>query len=229
MIKWGMTKGLKYGFLFVLAIIYSLNGQAQEDARLWLRAGIRKKVTQRLDIEFQNCIRLGENYTRLNTFYAQIKAEQELFKGVKLGLAFRQVYRRKVTPEYHSRQRYAVYLELSKNIFPRWEVQYRPMYMRQYTDVFTSENGFIATDYFRHKFALQYKPAKRYSPFVSCELYYRIRYDFNNFNRVRYTVGFDYRFDKHHKTTVFYRIQKRLNEEPPMTAYILNVEYTFIF
>lgn len=224
-----MIKLGKYGLTLVLALACFLPSQAQEDARLWLRASIRKKVTQRLDVELQNCLRLGENYTRINSYYVQLSAEKRILKGVKLGVAFRQSYRRKTTPEYHSRQRYSLWLELRKDIFPKWEFQYRPMYMRQYTDVNVSENGFLPTHYVRHKFALQYKPHKKYSPFVSCEWYHRMRYDFNNFNRVRYTIGFDYKFDKHNKTTVFYRIQKRLNEDLPMTAYILNVEYSFIF
>jgi len=224
-----MINWIKYGLIAALAGTCFLPCQAQEDARLWLKAGIKKKVTRRLDLELENCLRLGENYTRLNSYYIQLSAEQELLKGIKFGLALRQSYRRKTTPEYHSRQRFSTWLEAKKKIFPQWELQYRLMFMRQYTDFYTSERGYVHTDFLRNKFGLQYKPNQKYSPFISCELYYRMRFDYSDFNRVRYTLGVDYRFDKHNKFTVFYRIQKRLNENVPMTAYILAFDYAFIF
>ena len=219
----------KYWLLSFFALLFVLRSHAQEDARFWIKAGVKKKFTQKFDLEFASCLRLGDNYSRINSYYFQLSGEYELVKGVKIGLGARHAYRRKLSPEYHMRNRMSIWLDMKKTIIPGWELQYRPMYLRQYTDMYVSESGQVPTDYFRNKFGLQFKPKRKYSPFISCELYYRIRYDYNNFNRIRYTLGIDYRFDKYNKITLSYRIQKRMNEKEPLTAYILIMEYGFVF
>lgn len=224
-----MTKLYPFFFVCVLALGVLSACHAQEDARLWLKAGVKKKINQGLDLRLVSSVRLGENYSRVNSCFFQLSAEQRIVKGIKLGVDLRQIYRRKTTPAYHSRQRVSIWLDVKKNILSKLEVLYRPMYMRQYTDLYTSENGLLPTDIIRNKIGLQYKLRKKYSPFVSCELYYRMRYDYRDFNRIRYTLGMEYNFDKYNQVTAFYRIQKRLNENTPMTAYILAFEYLFIF
>lgn len=224
-----MNNTTQLGLCCALALFSFLPCQGQEDARLWTKVEIKKKWTQRWDLGLQNCLRLGENYTRVNSYYVQLEAQYTLFKGIAIGGALRRIYRRKTTPEYHVRHRMSVWLNLEKKVLPRWELHYRPMYLRQYTDVYTSEKGGIPTDYFRHKVALQYKPNTPYRPFVFGELFYRVRYDYRDFNRIRYGIGVDYRFNKHHKTTLSYQIQKRINEPRPITAYVLALEYCFVF
>lgn len=202
---------------------------SQEDARLWTKVGAKKKVTQRFDIEVENCLRIGENYSRINSYYLQLGGEYEFKKGIKIGAAYRHSHRRKSSPEYHSRSRMSLWLEFDKKIGRNFSIRYRPMLSRQYTDFSTSENGHLPTEYFRNKLEIQYKTSKKINPFISVELYYRYKYNFKNFNRIRYAIGIDYFLNKHHKTTLSYQIQKRMNEPFPYTAYITSLEYCFIF
>lgn len=200
----------------------------QNDARLWLKAGVEKKLNRKLNLQIDACTRVGENMSRLESYYVAVGLEYKVLKKLKLGAALRHSGKREISPYYDERNRISLWLAYKRKIYKNWGLAYRPMYQQQYTNMLTSEDGYIPSKYLRNKVSVYYDLHKKYTPYVTCELFYQSKYFKGEFNRVRYETGIDYEFNRKHKINVFYLLQREFNEPNPIRSYIIGLGYKFV-
>lgn len=214
----------------ILCLVTTLCSWAQEqDARLWLQCAVEKKVIPKGSVELVAGLRRGENYSRTDSYYYQLSFEYKFFKFLQAGILYRYSDKREFEPRYFHRDRVGVWLQFRKKINKVLVIDYRVFYQRQYTDMNRSEKGFIPSNYIRNKIKIQLDLKKRYKPFVASEIFYQIKYNKSEFNRVRVSAGIAYELNKYHKITPSYMFQKEINEPEPVTSHIIGIEYKYSF
>ncbi|HTF80580.1 MAG TPA: DUF2490 domain-containing protein, partial [Cytophagales bacterium] len=73
----------------MLFILVQLAYAQVNDARLWLKGSVEKKLSQRASISGEVSTRIGENISRLQTYYAELSADYKVYKWLGLGLGYR--------------------------------------------------------------------------------------------------------------------------------------------
>lgn len=219
-----MNKIISY--ILFLFVITQLNCFAQvNDAGLWLTLSAEKKVSQKFSIQLTECLRLNENFSELGTSYTEIGANYKIVKGLSIGGAYRFSQKRRVDDFYSQRHRYNIDLGYKlkvKNI----SLQFRERFQSQYKDIGRSETGLVPSNYFRSKLTVKYDLNKKYTPFISAELFYNIG---NAIDNMRYRAGFDYEFNKYSTLSLYYMIDKEMNVKNPWTSYVIGLSYTYSF
>lgn len=215
--------------LLLLFLIIRLGLTQTDDARLWLKATVEKKINRKFSANVEACSRIGENMSRLETYYVAVGAEFKPKKWISLGLQYRHSGKREISPYFNPRDRVSFDLGLRKKFLKRIVFEPRFRCQRQYTALQTSEKGYIPSDYFRCKAEVSLDLDKRYAPYVSSELYYQVKYDKSEANRVRYTAGVAYGLNKHHKVYIYLVHQREFNEPDPVRSHIMGFSYKFTF
>jgi hypothetical protein len=216
--------------LLVLFLLVAHLGWAQtNDARLWLKATAEKKINRKFSVHVEACSRIGENMSRLETYYVAAGGAYKPKKWISLGFQYRHSGKREINPYFNQRDRVSFDLGFKKKFLKRIVFEPRLRYQRQYTALNTSEKGYIPSNYIRGKAQISLDLDKRYEPYVSSELYYQIKYDKSEPNRVRYAAGVAYALNKHHKIYMYLVHQREFNEPEPVRSYIIGFSYKFTF
>lgn len=215
----------KFGLIFIICLSISIANAQVNDAQLWTKLSVSKTFSQSFQTQIDLSTRYGNNITDLNTFYLQLSGEYKLAKWLKFGANLRYSEKYDFDEMTHSRYRGGLYTLLRKKFFKTIELQYRAMYQHQYTDIYTSEKGTIPTDYFRNKLNLSLDLDQKYSPYISCEVYYKYTYKFQDLSKLRYALGVNYEFNNLHKIDIHYLIQKEVNVSSPLTSYVIGFGY----
>jgi len=218
-----MTK--KIGLIFIICLSISIANAQVNDAQLWTKLSVSKTFSQSFQTQIDLSTRFGNNITDLNTFYLQLSGEYKLAKWLKLGANFRYAEKYDLEEMTHSRYRGGIYALLKKKFFKTLELQYRTMYQHQYTDIYTSEKGTIPTYYFRNKLNVSLDLDQKYSPYVSCEMYHKYTYKFQDLSKLRYALGVNYEINNLHKIDLYYLIQKETNVSNPLSSYVIGLAY----
>lgn len=220
---------IKFCYIYIFFSLSSLSFvSAQEnDAQLWTKVTVSKKIGQQSEIQIDACTRFGNNVSNLNTFYFQISDEFKINKWFRIGIAYRYAEKDNLEDHYDTRNRINLFAILRKKFLKTVSVQYRTQFQSQMTNIYTSENGKNITNFFRNKLNLSFDLNKKYTPYISTELYYRFKFENNNFSKVRYVAGIDYELSKKHQIGAYYLIQNDLNVSNPNTSFVTGLSYHF--
>lgn len=221
------AKSKNYILLLIMSTCAAL---AQvDDAKLWLKATVEKKITPKLSATAVVSTRFGENVSQLETYYFSVGASYRLKKWMKLGVMYRHSQKREIEPYFIPRNRFNVDLSFKKKFFKRLVLEPRLRYQNQYTAYYTSEKGSIPNHYARLRTQASWDLNQKYEPYVSAELYYHLKYQQEMFNRVRYALGISYEINKHHKINIYYMHQREFNKADPERGYVTGLSYKFTF
>lgn len=193
-----MSKFLKYLSVLVFTSVLS-NSYAQEyedDAALWLYLNLEKKLNDKFDIHFTHCSRINNNISDYGLGYGDIGVAYARNKNIKVMLDYVLRQRRNPDGSYGTRHRAFFALILKKEI-SKFTFSYRYRFQAQLKDMLTSEDGLIPKYYDRHKLNIKYELNKRYSMYISEELYYPWYQAKNKgFDRSRSAVGLIWKLSK---------------------------------
>lgn len=212
--------------LWAMIFLASLPLRAQiNDARIWLKASVEKKISRKWSAEFASSIRIDENYSRIHAYFGDLGITHKFNKHLFLGGGIRHSTNRRTSGRFERRER--IYLDLTYRykIQKKYILQGRVRYQRQYTDVWRSEGWDNQSDYLRGKFQLAFDLDKKYRPYLGSEIFYQIKFNKNEFNRVRYEAGIEYEVNKYHSFDLYYLIQREFNEPNPTRSYIIGIGY----
>ena len=213
-------------FFVAFLLLFCLKTKSQvNDAGLWLTLGAEKKISQKFSTQLTQCFRLNENYSELGTSFTEIGVKYKLFKKLTITGTYRFAQKRKVNDFYSLRHRYNIDLGYKFKV-KKVSITLRERFQSAYKDVGRREKWGIPQNYFRSKITLQYNLNKKYTPFVSGEVFYEIKEYINN---LRFKAGFDYEFNKLSSLNVFYMVDKEINVKNPWTNYVLGIGYNYSF
>lgn len=221
-----MNNRFKKTYLSITLLLSSFSLTAQvNDAGLWINLDVEKKITQKFSAQFTHSIRFYENYTELGTSFSELGATYKILKPLTVGGYYRYAKKKKVDDFYSTVHRYSFHLSY-KYKYKNFKFALREQYQSSYKDFGVSETGSIPKKYLRTKVSVNYDLEKKYSPFISYELFYEIGEYIDN---TRYKAGVDYEFNKFNSINIYYMIDKEKNVKNPWTSYVLGLGYNFTF
>lgn len=215
----------KFGLIFIICLSISIANAQVNDAQLWTKLSVSKAFSQSFNADVDFSTRYNNNITKFNTFYVQFGANYKLAKWLKVGANFRYTEKYDFEEMIHSRYRGGVFAILKKKFFKTVELQYRTMYQHQYKDIYTSEKGQSPTHFFRNKFNISLDLDQKYTPYMSCEVYFRYTYKFQDLSKLRYIVGVNYEINNFHQIDLQYLIQNEVNVKNPLSSYVIGLAY----
>ncbi len=217
-----MTGFIKRFYFIGCAAAICSSGVAQvSDAELWTGAGIRKNITKKLSVHFEEQVRMNDNISSIKNYFSQVGAAYRLNKYLKVSGAYR----------FKNVQRldgtYRVVNRLHGDV--RFRYKAKPiivLYRARMQVEYGQRNNGPRTDYYdRNKLTLKLDLDKMFSPYISSEVYLDITA--KQFDKVRYTIGTDLDLNKRNEVTIFYRIQREFNVNNPKYSYIIGLSYLY--
>lgn len=216
-----MTKFMKY-FSAISSLLFCCNiisGQTN-DAELWTGLSISKKITKKISANLEEQVRINDNISSGKSVFTDLGVSCRFNKSLKISGNYRFINRGRNNGAYWISHRF--YADL------RYTYKTKPLIFsyrnRFYTEIGQEENGLIRENYERNKLELKFDLDKRFRPFIASELYYFVEKAV--FNKVRYTAGIDFNLKNRNELTLFYRIQRKMNETNPDYSYIIGVGFS---
>lgn len=204
-------------------MITQAQGQVN-DMRLWNRITVEKHLSKHWSLEGLVGSRLGQNISALEIFYLEGGVNYKYNKHWSAEFHYRYSSKTDFTDRYEVRHRAQIKLSYDtkwRKIITKYYLQFQ----KQFTDVDRSEDWMNPGNYIRGQFTLSYDTDRKWRPYAAVELFHQIKYDRQEFNRVRYEMGVKYKLDKHSTIQPFYMIQREFNESNPMHSYIIGLNY----
>lgn len=199
------------------------------DFELWSGVQLRKNITKKLRVSFEEEIRFNENISDIKKFYSEISLSYRLNRYIKFAAHYRFTENKTILSYYSTRHRIMADISLRYRI-SRLTVAYRARFQTKYIDIYSSETGFVPRNHSRNKLSLKYNIRKNpVSPFASGELYYQLNNpEGNQLDKFRYTAGFEYNINKKNSFDIYFRNQQQLNVNNPVKSYIIGVKYLYV-
>lgn len=195
------------------------------DAGLWLNVNVEKKITQKFSAQFTHSLRYYENISELSTSFSEIGLSYKIIKPLTVAGFYRFSNKKRVDDFYSTSHRYSFYLSYKLKV-KQVKINFREQFQSRYKDIETSATGGIPKNHLRSKMALSYDLEKKYTPYVSAELFYEIGEYIDN---VRYKAGVEYEWNKFNTVNLYYMIDKEMNVKNPWTNYVIGLGYNFTF
>ncbi|MBA3704466.1 MAG: DUF2490 domain-containing protein [Bacteroidetes bacterium] len=224
-----MKKTILYFLLVHFLFCWNTNCISQQnDAALWAKIRLEKLVTPRILIHFKEAVRIGQNFTQPNYAYSDIGLTFKINKNIYTSLNYRFTSKRQVENFLSIRHRFYFTLSLKKKIRPICIIT-RFILLSQFKDIYTSEEGMVPQYYLRSKVTVRYD-LNRFSPYEAAELITNItRWSQLQSDRYRLFAGCKYEFNKFNELDLYYMVEKHINQENPITNYVVGIGYTHRF
>ena len=223
---------IKELFLSIIIITLGLcqKSAAQvNDAGLWVHVAIEKKISSYLDLQVSQEFRFYENFSELGTAFTEAQIQYKIFRSLDVAAEYRFIQSKRLNDSYIFQHRLAFSITYEYDI-SRLSISLRGKYQTRYSQVNSSENGFLPNNTFRTRLQFTYDVLKKYSPFASGEIYYSTNNpEGNEIRKVRYNAGLNYEINKHHSFSISYLIDKEVNQNNPWTDYVIDTGYKFTF
>ncbi len=226
---------MKHYVFSLLFLLFSFNCLAQfspsyNDAGMWNTVGFDFALNKKFAIVGAEELRIKENYSRLNLLYTNIGLEYTLNKYIKTSLVYRFINKYSDQDRFIYRHR-LMWDATFKYKLKKWSLAYRHRLQIEYRSILSSELGLVPEWYSRNKFELAYQASKKIAPYISVELRYQLAdqrniASENQWHRIRYQAGFDYRLNKFSKVGVYYLMQRVWNVTNRENIYITGLEYS---
>jgi hypothetical protein len=189
---------------FILAGILPKNSAAQiDDVGLWTGATLQKQITRKLEGSFEEQLRLNHDVTTINLLLSDIGVAYSVTKKFKAGFHYRFINSNQ--GNYYSK-RHRFYVDVSyKEKAGSFSFTLRERIQNQLTDYNSSETGKIPVWVLRSKLTAKIDLDKKYSPYLSGEIYYLLDdpKQRSGITRYRYELGVDYEFNRVHSINPF--------------------------
>jgi len=213
----------KYILLFLL--LYSLAGNAQhQDFRTWINFQLEGELFNLIDYSLTPELRLQDNLTQVEGVLGEVDLSVPLTKFLRLGTEYRYKVEFPRDDPNEVSNRLGLYAEFKERIAD-FRLQYRVMYLQEYTNVRTSEQGYLPETMHRHKFSVKYRQKGwDITPGIAAEGFFTINPLWNrNEFKCRFAAGVQYKLTKDINLSLNYKYQREFNQNDPLTAHILDI------
>jgi hypothetical protein len=201
----------------------------QKDAGLWTSVTVEHQVTRKISVSVSEQLRMYQNISDIDQFFTDLGAQYELSESFRVSLNYR-LSSTNQQSYFMTRHRFYVDLSYRYKLKPL-VIGLRQRVQRQVEALNSSENGKIPEWYSRTRLSVKLDLNKKYSPYISSEIYYvidNLKEEDKVFDKIRYEAGFDYKFNRRHSLNPFYLIQSDILEKKTVD-YIAGLGYTYSF
>lgn len=204
--------------VFIL-LVFSFSTYSQgSDFQTWTNVKLSKKVYKRTNITIKQAIRFRENSTLIAKNFTDLKMSYKIKKtDLLLSLGYRFID--EVNFDGSSDLQHRYFLDFSSSYkYKRYKLSIREriQYQGNYSDY---------RSLFRQKFNISYNVRKTpFRPFFQFE--YFVNFD-DEFEKLRYTLGFSHPVFKDLDANLFYRVQKILEVSDLQNLYIFGTSLSY--
>ncbi len=190
-----------------------------------MEKNLKKKFTALLN----PTIRLNENITEVGSSFLDGGIGYKINKHIKVSANYRIAARRRLGDSYGFRNRFYTDFAFRKKLKKLITISYRLRLQSQFADYFTSRNGKIPDYTLRNKLQFKLDINKKYSPYLSGELWNNAKQLNAGFTNLRCVAGIDYELSKKSGFFIAYIFQRELNSSNPLRDYITSIGYSISF
>ena len=204
---------------FLLLLICTLSAYSQQnDFQSWSSIKISKKIYKRTNLSVKEGIRFRENSSLISKNFTDVKISHRIKKTdfeVSVGYRFSNDF----DLDFSSENKHRYYSDFSsKYKYKRFKISFRDRVQYQ-----GNASGFSTL--FRQKLDVSYNVRKTpFEPFLQFEFF--INMD-EEFEKLRYTIGFSQPIFKDLNADLFYRIQQPLNTDNPENMFIIGTKLSY--
>lgn len=215
--------------VIIFLLLFTKATAQVKDAGLWLNFSMEKKFTKKISASLSQELRFNENISELGTAFTEVGGEYKFNKRFTGELYYRYVQKRQLNDYYLNSHRWFVDLSYKRKI-KKISFTLRQRVQAQVRALETSSESKLPEYYMRTKLALKMDLDKKYTPFIAGEIFYPAFSGQDLFiDNTRFSLGFEYDFNKRHSVTLFYMINTEVNVNDPWTDYISGASYKYSF
>ncbi len=200
-------------FLLLIFAVPTLGIPQIADEQLWASATIQKVLTPRVDLEYEQQIRLRDNYSTLHKSISELSLSYIILPKWKVTGAYR--YERYPDEVGHRITLRARFKDKKKKVGYSYRLQ------------FQSERvgGGELEKHLRNRITLRYSILSWLAPYIQGELFHLTSQEGMELKKYRQTIGFRLFITNAQLIKFFYREQKKVNVKNPDIFYIIGIGY----
>lgn len=209
---------------------FSPSSAQQNDFGVWASVALKHKFSQKFSATVEEQLRFGNNAGTLVQYFTDAGLEYSISKKFRVALCYR--FTNGYRNTYYSK-RHRLYADLSfRTKYSRIQILLRTRIQEQQQDIHSSDNGRIPVWYSRNKITSKIDLNKKYAPYLSAELFYLLsapNEEGGYVDKMRYSAGVEYEFNRVHAIDLHYLIQQDKNLNDPVTDFVIGIGYVFSF
>lgn len=217
----------------LLIVITSNIGYSQKsDLKNWTTIGLEYRLNKKWNFGIEEQLRLKENISTIDEYFTQLITEYSVSKNFIIGAGLRYIKENDNEGKIQGYENHFRFnLDASyKHKLDNFSLKYRLRYQNKNELGVGNSEGDYANQHIRFKTAIDYNFKNwKLDPKFSAEIFNHFEEgEKNGFDKYRLTLGTDYKLKNLGKVSLFYRIEKELNESIPKTTNIIGLKYTYI-
>lgn len=224
---------IKYCLSFLLLIVISASAQTTNsvivrDLETWSYVGVNKKISETFSLKVYQGLRLNDNSSSVNQVLTDFSATYKPSKLLSFAGGLRYVYNKTNSGDFENNLRFNFDVGL-KHDWDRFTFKYRLRFQTKNELGYSKSEGDFLRNGQRLKAEVNYNIKNwKFDPTFSTEIFRESgRYMLPSFNKIRFTLGTEYKIKKVGEIGLFYRIERELGVSYPMTTHILGANFTF--
>ncbi len=231
---------IKKNNILIVIILLPISVFAQQgtyvevrDLETWNSIGVRLNIEDNWEFGLNEELRLKANSSSVSNYLTDLDINYIGWKNFELGAGFRFLRNNDTEGNiqgYENHSRY--HLELTyKHKITRFKFDYRLRFQRKNELGVSEEEGDFPNRYLRLKLGIEYNIKNwKLDPKFSAEIFRHYEEgEQNGFNKIRWTIGTDYKLKKIGAFKLFYRMERELNVSYPKTTNIIGFSYVYTF
>jgi hypothetical protein len=201
---------------------------AQEsDFGTWISVELEKKLTDKLRLEFEEEIRIFQNFSEIDRFGTSLGASWTFNKFIRIGTAYSWLYKNRVSlDDWEHRHRLVLYARGRIKV-DRFTLTLRERFQSTYRDESIEGFKYNPRNYLRSRMEASYDiKGSKIAPYLSTEMYYQLNNPKGNeIDNMRYTVGAEWPFSQTLTIDNFIRLDREMNAKNPLSMWIAGIAF----
>ena len=199
------------------------------DFEVWTAAKVKFEATKKLDFSFEEQFRFKDDASTIDQYFSELYGSYDITKKFKIALAARYIRENDNVGKkqgYENHFRWNADLNYKHKI-DRFTMKYRLSYQAKDELNVSELQGDFIDNTLRFRAGVAYNIKKwDFDPEFAAEIFNGIN-NSEGFNKIRLTLGTEYKFKEAGEIGAFYRYEKQLIGDYPKTSNILGIQYQY--
>ena len=207
-------------FMFFVSIISAQT----TDYGTWLSFEVSKKLAPRLALEFEEELRLVDNFRAIDRLSTTVGGSYNLSKNIKAGAAYAWLYKHNIEDDYYENRHRVYAFAQGKARVGRFSFTLRERFQSTWFDKAYNPK-YTPKLYLRSRLKIDYKiKDAKIEPYAMAEMHYQLNNPKGNqIDNMRYTLGTEFPLSKNLNMSTYLRMNQDVNKKKPVTQYLLGV------
>ena len=216
-----------YLLLIILVVIASFKADAQQyDNKLWTSFTLNQRINKDIVVSIEQSLRFYNGWSQSEQTFTQLGLRKAFSKNIRAEFNYRFVQRESFLDADVIDHRFNLDLAF-RHKFDDFRVTFRTRYQKRYRNINSSEDGDVAINYNRNKLSLKYSINKDLRIGAGSEIFYKIFYGENQFDKYRIITTLEYEILKRTEIQLAYLYQEEINVQNPETNNIISVGISY--